>query len=224
MIPSILKDEKALFRNILGAFIFDLFLTYLIVVIISLFISDFYSGPSPYGGIRVSFQLFYEFFIAIYFFNLLSGLFTSQTPGMKIYNIYFNKVFNLLNFKNIIPVIQNAENPGFIKYFIVFILDLIIGALFLIITAVILYYGILTGAIPTGGFIIDKSIDVFIPHLIYFTLAYYVFSISIWRRTPGMAILKISVPSYKKTITIFERIFILIIGIVLFFLIAPYFV
>jgi len=220
MQPDIKKDEIALFRNIFGAFLFDLSVIYLIVVVISLFIPDFYSGD--YYN-QVSFNKFFIFYIFFYIVNLIAGLFSSQTLGMKVYNIYYSKGFNFLNLKTKIPLPQNTQDASLIRYFFVFILDIIIGLLFVFLFAVFLKLGILTNSIPTGGFLIDNSVGVFIPHLIFSILFYYIFSISVWGKTPGMAILKIRVPFYKRTITIFERLILLIFSIVLFFLIAPYF-
>lgn len=221
MQPDIRKDESALFRNILGAFLFDLCLIYLSVVLISIFIPFFYLNDE-YNNI--SFNKFFIFYIFFYFINMIAGFFSSQTLGMKVYNIYYSKGFNFLNLKNVIPLNQNTENSGLIRFLFVFILDIIIGLLFSALFAIILNLGVITDSIPTGGFLIDISIGVFIPHLIFSVIFYYVFSISLWGRTPGMALLKTRVPFYKRTITIFERLILLIVSVVLFFLIAPYFV
>lgn len=223
MVPDIIKDQKALFRNILGSFIFDISFVYLIVILISLFIPGFYMGI--YGG-SISFDPFLKLFIVFLIVYLSVGLFLSKTLGMKIFNIYFSlKNFEFLNIKTIkFSTNENYKKPGFVKYFFVFILDLFFNFLFIVLFLIVLYLGILTTSIPTGGFLIDASFGVFLPHLIFSVFLYYIFSISIYRGTPGMAISKIRVPSYLKTITIFIRIFILIFAVILFFLIAPYFV
>lgn len=218
MQPEIKKNEIALFRNIFGAFIFDLSLIYLLVVVISLFIPSFYSDES--GGL--SYNLFFIFFIFFYFIHIIAGLLSSQTIGMKVYNIYYSKGY-ILNLKTKIPLPQSILNVSFVRHFFVLILDIIIGIFFVFLFAVFLNLGILTSSFPTGGFLLPKFLDIYVSHLTFSVIFYYIFSISLWGRTPGMSLLKIRVPFYKRTITIFERLILLIVSIGIFLLIAPYF-